>query len=71
MSRRKPTINDELRKILSDGFVLDIQERRMLLFKYNKWINLDTGDLMQAILSAIGLLLNRWDYKANSGFWYI
>ena len=71
MSKRKPTTKDEIREALTPGFVLDIQKRRMLLFKNNKWIDLDTGGLMQAILSAVGLLLDRWDYEARSGFWYI
>lgn len=70
MSRRKRSLNEELYDILRPGFVLDIAEKRMFLFKTNKWIDLSDHGFMKALLPTL-LYLNRWDRETYAGFWYI
>ena len=70
MSRRKKTLDEELHDILSPGFVLDIAENRILVFKNDKWIDLSDHGLMKAFGATL-LYLRRWDWKTKSGFWYI
>lgn len=70
MSRRKKTLDEELRDILSPGFVLDLDEKRILVFKNDKWIDLSDHGLMKAFAATVPYL-RRWDWKTKSGFWYI